>query len=239
MKNNFFLWLIPSLLIMVACITPACKKTGIDHSHVGGRVLEYGTNKPIAGAKVTLSRWSGEFLGGGAGGSSSASGVTYSNQDGYYSFDGLVGQHVLLVNARKTDYFSDLDTQQIVNDDGNYDDVDIILPPFAWLEVTLRNASGAYKFSGATGTYPDLPVKGFLLQKGETTSFLCATLGNKDYKYLFAVFPIQNQPPTNDISNIIIEKRGGTLIQPELGPAAAKFIIYLPGHDTTHITITY
>ena len=145
MKNAIFL---PLTALLIAQSLSSCwKSSAPDRSHVGGRILEYGTDTPIEGAKVHLSGWSGSIGGGGSGGGHTAGSTTYSDRDGYYSFDDLNDSGVQLVNATKEGYFTDLDTEEIVLDDGNYDDVDVRIKPYAWLKVTIINQSGAYQIT--------------------------------------------------------------------------------------------
>ena len=214
MKNKIIFFLLPILTTIFLVFMSACQKSqGPDRSHVGGRVLELGTNEPIPGAEVHISSWSGSIGGGGSGGTSVLAATTHSNSDGYYDFDNLDGNSVLLVNATKEGYFTDLDTEEIVLDDGNYDDIDISLPPHAWLRVTIRNESGAYAFN--TDVFdPEHPF--IYLSANADTILTLLVKGNQEYRFGYCIKPT---PVTLT----------GCIWLP----------IFCPGHDTTKVTITY
>ncbi len=196
-----------------------------------GRVLEYGTLKPIAGAVVTLYECEGEVLGNF---SCHAIDSTASNSDGQYAFS----QTGFLTNARKAGYFTDDYTEAHVLF-GSEDKADIILPPYAWLKVTIRNESGAYQ---VTAPGPDLASSGrsLFLSQGADSTFTLFRKGNEDYKYIFSVIPVEGGTSTKDLNAFKIYKEDGQPIAASLENSASPwFKVYLTGHDTTAITITY
>ena len=232
MKNNIFFFLLP--LIAVTWLTiPGCTLTSKDppNKPAAGRVLEYGTLVPIDDATVTLYECEGEVLGNF---SCKAVGSTLSENNGQYSFSGTG----FLTNAHKDGYFTDHTTEaQILF--GSEDKADIILPPYAWLKVTIRNESGAYQIT-APGPNLESSGRSFFLEQEVDSTFVLFRKGNKDYKYIFSVIPVVGGPSTNNLNAFNIYGEDGQQIIPSLENSASPwFNIYLTGHDTTAITITY
>ncbi|MEO6759454.1 MAG: hypothetical protein ABIO24_08360 [Saprospiraceae bacterium] len=219
-----FLW----LLVLTDC-TLHYKEN--ENKPAAGHVLEFGTLKPIPEAVVTLYKYEGEVFG-----SFSCSSLdsTHSNSEGQYAFS----QTGFLANARKAGYFTDFTTEKNVLF-GTEDQTDIILPPYAWLQVTIRNESGAYQI---TAPGPDAKSTGrsFYLSEGADSTFVIFSAGNDDYKYIFSVIPVAGGHATEDLQAFTILNKNGQSIAPSHENSAATwFKIYLPGHDTTRITITY
>ena len=235
MKNAIFL---PLTALLIAQSLSSCwKSSAPDRSHVGGRILEYGTDTPIEGAKVHLSGWSGSIGGGGSGGGHTAGSTTYSDRDGYYSFDDLNDSGVQLVNATKEGYFTDLDTEEIVLDDGNYDDVDVRIKPYAWLKVTIRNESGAYGFFPPQDGSGGPPVQ--LVAGSDTTFALDLRKGNDMTKYIFSIRTEENGPfPDSVYWQGVKAFANGFPIDLKIG-TGAFLDFYLAGHDTTNLVIKY
>ena len=215
MKNCFFRILPPWILLclvvgstFLSC-RPLYDETPVPgRERVAGRVLEFGTNVPIPDAEVTLSAWSGSPSGGSAG----AVGSVFTDAEGRYSFTGFDPQAALLVNARKAGYFTDLDTEEGVND-GSYDKTDIHLPPYAWLKVTLRNESGAYEFvsSFLNELHPRIQ-----LEQGADSVLVKLVKGNQESIFIYSI-----------------------RLEPDVYGYSETLRPFCIGHDTTHLTITY
>lgn len=231
MKNFFFLTKLQYIAMIWLTFT-GCTLTSKEPQHqpVSGRALEYGTLKPIEGAMVSLYKCEGEFLG-----TFSCRRIDslLSDSDGHYAFT----QTGFLVNAHKAGYFTDNTTEKNVAF-GTEDMTDIVLPPHAWLKVTLKNESGAYQI---TGPGFDATSNGrlFLLPQGVDSTFMVFRKGNKNFKYIFSVIPIEGGPSTTDINAFQISSNGQVIIPSLVNSAAPWFDIYLSGHDTTNVAIIY
>ncbi len=230
MKNTIFLAL--TALLTTLLLSACWKSAAPDRSHIGGRILEYGTDAPIKGAKVNISGWSGSVGGGGSGGGNTQVATTFSNSDGYYSFDKLAGNQVLLVNATKEGYFTDLDSEVSVLDDGNYDDVDVRLKPYTWLKVTIRNESGAYGFGSS-----QLLAERLIQSQGQEHSVIKLIKGNDSYTLIFFIL-IDANTSTNNTSNIKVLDNYGNEVPIDIG-ASLSILTNPVGHDTTNIFISY
>ena len=198
-----------SLLVVGALLGfPACD-LGLDgavhRKPPAGRVIESGTGAPIPGARVMLSDCDGEFLGNS---NCALLDSTQSDAGGNYAF----ARWGFMVNAQKEGYFTDDNTSALVLD-GSEENTDIVLPPYAWLEVTVKNESGAYAFN--TDVFNSVNPYIFLRQ-GSDTTLVALVRGNQNYKFGYCVKP-----------------DSATL-------ADCNWITrYCPGHDTTKITIAY
>ncbi len=232
MKHNIPFFLLP-LMAAAWLILPGCSITSKEPQDkpAAGRVLEYGTLVPIDSATVTLYKCEGEVLG-----NFSCTGIssTLSDKDGRYSFS----ETGFLTNAHKDGYFTDNTTEAQVLF-GSEDKADIILPPYAWLKVTIRNESGAYQIT-APGYDMLWGGQSFFMSQGLDSTFVLFRKGNQDYKYLFSVIPVEGGSSTHDLNAFQIHSADGQQIIPSLENSAAPwFKVYLPGHDTTTLTITY
>ncbi len=200
---------LPPLLLLVAGALlgfSACD-LGLDgavhRKPPAGRVIESSTGAPIPGARVILSDCDGEFLGNS---NCALLDSTQSDAGGNYAF----ARWGFMVNAQKEGYFTDDNTSALVLD-GSEENTDIVLPPYAWLEVTVKNESGAYAIS-STEINSVSPIQ---LTAGEDTTFIHLVRGNQDYHYVYSIWTDANTANTMSIKP------------------------YCPGHDTTKITITY
>jgi hypothetical protein len=117
--------------------------------------------------------------------------------------------------------------------------VNVHLYPHAWLRVKIKNESGAWGF------YPDRTQSGTvpiqLLQGKDSTLVdeIKFKKGNSLTKYLFTVREEEGFPPPalNYWSKVKVIKNGEVL--PVSVSSGASIEFYLPGHDTTDITIIY
>lgn len=225
MKNKIFLFLLPLLAVtwLVSCHkdSPSPGAAGV--------VKEFGTDTPIPDATVYGIDCEGEPLGPIT---CFATDMTHTDAEGHYSLPEEPGWVLAEASSYwKADQVPVLYEKELVTN--------VSLYPFAWLKVTLRNESGAYLFSGPTGSYPDLPERGFVLPQDSDTTIVCFTKGNIDFKYVFGIFLQPNEPSLKDLSGVVITKSDGAQITPVSTDAASIFTIYLPGHDTTNLFITY
>ncbi len=186
MKRQFcFYWPISLMAFLWLFALSGCTLTSKEPERkpAAGRVLEYGTLKPIEGAVVTLYECEGEVLGNF---SCHAIDSTSSSTDGQYAFS----QTGFLTNARKADYFTDDYTEAHVLF-GSEEKSDITLPPYAWLKVTIRNESGAYAISSSALNEINPRI---LLPLGTDSTIVKLLKGNKPYKFIYGVWLQENVP---------------------------------------------
>lgn len=190
-----------------------------------GYVRTFGTDAPIAGARVFQSECEGEVLG-----SLSCTVVDSALTDatGHFALGTPGG---LTIAAAAAGYFPS-ETQAILGNGAT--PVDIKLYPHAWLRVTIRNESGAYLIS-APGATPVSNSREFLLEAGRDTTFTIFGYGNDDFKYVFGVLDQPNHV-LEDISTVKVNEGN---IPVHKGEGALSFKVYLSGHDTTDLLIIY
>lgn len=199
MKKLFFL-LLPMLAAAWLAGLGGCRKCKIE-----GRVLEFGTEKPIPNATAILSECEGEVLGSFT---CTEKARTLADADGTFTFDNTG----FAVAAEAADYWPSGDDFVLIPDD--CPEPMVHLYPNAWLEVTIRNESGAYlyfPYSNNSGN------PGIQLSVGRDSVISNSlVLGNKVNVYTYGV----KVSPT-DIGT-------STTLKP-----------FCQGHETTKITITY
>ncbi len=110
------------------------------------------------------------------------------------------------MNAQKNGFFSD-DNSFTYVDVGNETTTDVVLSPHAWLEVTLKNESGAYQIS-SPGENGDSNSREFYLNQNQETVFIIFRGGNKDLKYGFDILDTPNHV-LDDFSNVKVN--GGAI----------------------------
>ncbi|MBL7802930.1 MAG: carboxypeptidase regulatory-like domain-containing protein [Saprospiraceae bacterium] len=228
---------LPSMSLLVAGALlgfPACDLGLDDAVHrnpPAGRVIETGTGTPIPGARVILSDCDGEFLGNS---NCVMLDSTQSDASGNYAFT----RWGFMVNAQKEGYFTDDNTSALVLD-GSEENTDIVLPPYAWLEVKLKNESGADFEIIPPGTGGSGTQGICLTQSMDTVMPALLIRGNQNYKYLFSIR--SGGVSLQDTGGIYIYYEDGSLLgEPSLENSLSPwFSVYCPGHDTTKITIAY
>lgn len=207
------------ILVWILSYTTGCQKNAKPES-VSGYVKELGTNKAITGAKVFKIDCEGEVFGSV---NCFATDTTFAGTDGSYQLEGNKGW----VLASAPGYWNSEQTPVLY---GNEMTTDITLAPYAWLKITLLNESGAFHFYGDYSYY---------LSKGQDTTFMIFTEGNKNYKYVFGAIKEMNEMPVQD-SSFFKAKLDNTPIKVFMNDVAAFWVNpYIPGHDTTDLTIIY
>jgi hypothetical protein len=223
---------VPAFILLLSLA--ACDKTP---PYVAGRVLEAGTDKPIADARIFLTGCSGRLFG-----SLDCKVVdsTRTAEDGTYRINHITPELADLVSAVAPGYFTDTDSQASVPGDEFNPNINVTLYPHAWIRVKIVNESGAIGF------YPDRdeswrpPLQ---LAKGESRILSYSRdfrKGNQNTLYLFSVrtVSIDSLPSADYYQNHVKAFVDGKEIPIEINLGAAlKF--YLPGHDTTDVTIIY
>jgi hypothetical protein len=235
MKKRIFFhtWHVPPWLPLLLLLA-ACNVKEEAPRSVAGRVLEHGTDKPLQGALVKVYECDSEFLG-----SISCYAVDSARTDasGAFAMPELFNDAVQRANAFLPGYFTDWESEACVC--YPVDKLELRLHPHAWLKVTLRNESGAYKIT-TPGEDLTSTGKSHMLAKGDETTVNFFRKGNTVERYIFSVILEQGQSGTTDLSRISIIQSDGIRITPSLENSAAPwFNIYLPGHDTTNLTIVY
>ena len=114
----------------------ACRKED-NTTSATGRVLQFGTNIPIEGATVYLQECSSEGLFTGTGACTTIDTVI-TGVDGRYEFIDFssAGSHSIIAEANQ--YYDLLESVSVVdfeNDNMN----DIVLTPYAWLKLHIKN----------------------------------------------------------------------------------------------------
>ncbi len=232
MKKRFFflLWLLGGVGWLA---TPSCRK--LDRDSVSGKVLEYGTEKPIAGAVVKLFGWSGSPL---SGGSSFLVDSTTTDANGAYHFDDdAMFAPSMTANAYKSLYFTGYDSETVVAD-GRFDNTNIYLKPYAWLNIKVINKNGQYfYFIGPGQTLNGINVEEWINQN-DSFQYYRVLKGNLESPFIFSVWDKAGGNYLKDTSLIkfYVNSKLTKLKSLESGD---KPDIMPPGQDTTDITIIF
>jgi len=187
-----------------------------DRVRIAGQVLEKGaaTPTPIPNAKVILTGYTGSWdnWGGLGAGNDVQLGYTYADDQGFYEFKDVDDVASDGVFAQKDGYITDFATMAPLLS-GSYETTNVYLPPKAWIVATIINETGALAFH-PPGNSSDVPP--INLQIGEDSTLNAKLVyGNQVFTYKYAVFQKDSLWSFN------------------------KMPIFCPGHDTTHISITY
>ena len=198
-----------SILLLPALCFSACLKLGDDlpsnEFHITGRVLAYGTNEPVAGAIVRALECTGVdsftdpciFR---------TVATDTTDAEGRYEFD---AKNALLVSATKDNY-SSRNAEETVDGGSGERKIDIVIQPYAWLNITLTNKSDFPYVSYSTNSNYNA-----IIPKDSLYSYSYKVLGNDREKIYIKV---------SDISGKYKE---------------IYDTIYCPGLDTTFHHITY
>jgi hypothetical protein len=177
LKSNLF-----SLLfcVLIALTGQGCNKNGSES--VEGRVLEYGTNKPIANATVYLMEVKGTFLG--PSGSSKIDSTT-SDHEGRYKFTYMDNPYVSEIRGKANLYY---DNHAYIMGTGKKLKTDLKLDPHAWLRIHLKNVNPVDSADFlSVGLNPTDCAKGFRGMNIDTFMICEKYKGNKNKKLKYAV----------------------------------------------------
>ncbi len=202
-----------NLLLGVAILgtlCTACRRDGDAHEWTG-RVLEFGSDKPIAGATVYLLEVSGEILG--PGGSRVVDSLV-SDGAGRFTFryaDNPKASH--RIRARADQYY-----EQEVSAGSNRSKItkDITLDPYAWAKILLHADRGKIYSVRVENDYCRHSFFGDLLE--DVNEVICPKGGNRES-------PIK----------VIYNPQSGLGLEQKI--ISQK--VYFPAHDTTLVEVRY
>ena len=169
------------LLLGVPMLIAGCLKLSTpepDTFHIKGRVLAYGTDEPIANALVSAVDCEGvEYLGDDC----QFVLLDTARTDAQGRYEMTVTGWSVSMNASKPDYDSQ-HTLELVNGYGGEKVIDLILQPYAWLDLTITNKSGMpYAILGLMYT------RDLIMRKDSSTHFFTKVDGNTDVFVGFGV----------------------------------------------------
>ncbi len=180
---NIGSWILALLVLMVLS---SCKKEGSTGPRVWeGRVLEYGSDKPVAGATVYLLEVSGEILG--PGGSRVVDSLV-SDGAGRFTFryaDNPKASHRIRA-------LGDQHYQSEVSAGSNRSRIskDIVLEPYAWLSLRIK-APDKDVYQIVIETYGCNPRE--FLNGERDVEVLCSLRGNKNNSIKYHIGILQGQ----------------------------------------------
>ncbi len=179
--KKYIILLIPLVLLLTRCRKDD-KTTFIKTS---GKVLEFGSNKPIKNAKVGIYEEGGEFLGSTW---TKLVDTTRTDATGFYHFDigDLDKGSSFFISAAADKYYTYdpnnylVTKQEVLNND-------IVLDPFAWIKVHVKNVSpfddrDSLILGNVVGTIPSIQVG-----KKIELNFINKVTGNRNMQADWAV----------------------------------------------------
>ncbi len=206
--------------------------SGCKEKNATGQILEFGTEKPISGATLTLRACEGEVLGNF---NCTDVATTKSDADGNFDFD----QDGTVISGDAPGFWDSGDDFAFINrKDGCPVPATLHLYPFAWLKVKLNNESGAFQIT-APGENLISNGRSIYLGQGIDTTIYFFRKGNQEFKYIFSVIPQAGEAANLDLDAFKVVHNGKEIETSLQNSAAPWFNIYLPGHDTTYIIINY
>ena len=133
--KKYLILLIPTLLMLAECRKPD-KTTYIKTS---GKVLEFGSNKPIKNAKVGIYEEGGEFLGSTW---TKLVDTTRTDATGAYHFDkGNLDKGSSFFISAVADKYYTYDPNNYLVTGQEVTNLNIVLDPFAWIKVHVKNVN--------------------------------------------------------------------------------------------------
>ena len=160
-------------LLVVVCFS-ACYKPDDPPSHeyhITGRVLAYGTNEPVAGARVWVNDCTGTTQ---IGDPCVFLTVATDTTDAEGRYEMYATGTGLQVGAAKANYDS-RNTEKPVSSGSGERKIDIVIQPFAWLDITIKNISGATRLNFALDY-----TQNFRLAKDSTAHVFEKVEGNRN-----------------------------------------------------------
>jgi hypothetical protein len=133
MKKYFF------VLVSFSFLMVQCRKESNNYIKVSGKVLEFGSNKPIANAKVGIYSEGGAFLGSTW---SNLVDTTRTDANGFYSIEkqGIDNGSSFYVSAAANKYYT-FDPTKYLATGQDVTNNDIVLDPFAWIKIHVKNVN--------------------------------------------------------------------------------------------------
>jgi hypothetical protein len=128
-----------SLLACFCFLMAQCHKSNNSFIKVSGKVLEFGSNKPIANAKVGIYEEGGVFLGPTW---TKFVDSTHTDTNGFYNMEkqNIDNGSSFYISAAANKYYTFDPTKYLVTGKGIVNN-DIVLDPFAWIKVHVKNVT--------------------------------------------------------------------------------------------------
>ena len=232
MKRLFFSRGAPALWVCMIFLTffqAGCNKktpgyNDPDTPGVAGWVEEFGTGKRLPNAKVFAISCEGEILGSIT---CSVTDTTRTDANGHYEMP----DKPEWVNATANGYWADDHYLTLVAFQKELV-TSVALHPHAWIEVTIRNESGAWGF-GSSQLFNEIIRQGI----GENQTVTKLIKGNDQFKLNFFIM-VDEQNSTIDTANIKCISSGNKI--PVIQQVVSLGVLLNPpGHDTTQLLIIY
>ena len=193
MKRLFFITL--SLLLFIACN----KDDNGTTYKIKGQVVEYGTEVPVANALVYATGYQEDnsvvFLD-----------STRSDANGEYNL--TVTGFAVAAYAEKEGY-DGRNSEEPVDAGGAYRNLTLVLDPYAWLDVTLKNVSGAEEVGFGINS-----AQFYQIEQGSSFHHVQEVFGNREIYFSFS-------------------KKDSS------GSELFENLVYCIGHDTTYFYYEY
>ncbi|MBL7816635.1 MAG: hypothetical protein JNL70_16560 [Saprospiraceae bacterium] len=174
--NKYLVLFVPLLLILAHCRKPD-KTTYIKTS---GKVLEFGSNKPIKNAKVGIYEEGGEFLGSTW---TKLVDTTRTDANGFYHFDkgDLDKGSSFFISAAADKYYT-YDPNNYLITGQEVTNLNIVLDPFAWIKVHVKNVNpfddrDSLILGNVVGHIPNI-----LVGKNIELNYINKVFGNRDMR---------------------------------------------------------
>lgn len=183
MKTHQNTYLLLLFLLLIGCFLPSCNKS--DNHSWEGRVLEYGSNKPVANATVYLVEKSGSDILGPVG-SSTVDSIT-TGADGKFKFkfiDGPVAHYI----RGKADLYYETELSRNGNSPSKTK-TDLILDPHAWLRIHVKNVNPVDENDAIAFETFSCNETGFV-GKAIDEELICQFSGNKTHTLYYKTFKI-------------------------------------------------
>ncbi len=167
--------------IVVTGLLSSCRKEGSTGPRVWeGRVLEYGSDKPVAGARVYLWEGSSEWWG-----QSSEYRIdsTESAGDGSFrfSYERVGGRYYRITGGADRYYPGEAFLERTSSTRA-----DLVLDPYAWVRIHVKNVIPVDRNDAITINFPSCG-KSIFSGSDVDTFTICQTVGNKNHLTYFTV----------------------------------------------------
>jgi len=171
------------LLLLFGISAFSCAKDKIGTTrYVEGKVLEYGTEKAVANARVLLLEARGEFLG------PSYKVIvdsTFTDEKGYYRFQYIKYPGSNFVSAADDQYFKSEDYYVL---DQKKSKTDIYLDPHAWVKVKVVHEGPIGEYDRISMRYQTCTPEFIHIMEKET-EIICMKPSNREHEFEYLKTP--------------------------------------------------